>query len=187
MASEAGIEAGRRRRRSIRTGFARREGGIRQARSRRGASELIEAQGGKGDKIGRAQRFGEGEEVDGKGGRRGAAQGRGALLLHSFLKRFLTVVQGMQAQDQKLRARAASSRQKADEAKASQTANKSRSKVLNELTKLRDMGRLDGFFVRPWIPSLHKRESSARTGSTRQSRSYRRQVRRCHFDRCTEP
>ena len=54
----------------------------------------------------------------------------------------------MQAQDQKLRAKAAATRQKADEAKASQTANKSRSKVLNELTKLRDMGRLDGFYVR---------------------------------------
>lgn len=50
-------------------------------------------------------------------------------------------------QSDTLRQKAQAARSKADEAKATQSANSSRSRVLTDLTKLRDQGRLDGFFV----------------------------------------
>lgn len=54
----------------------------------------------------------------------------------------------MQARVQQLRAKASSSRQKADEAKASQAASTSQNKVLDSLTRLRNAGRISGFHVR---------------------------------------
>jgi len=48
---------------------------------------------------------------------------------------------------QELRGKASSSRQKADEARASQAASTSQNKVLESLTKLRNAGRINGFHV----------------------------------------
>lgn len=48
---------------------------------------------------------------------------------------------------QELRAKASSSRQKADEAKASQAASTTQNKVLEGLTRLKNTGRIDGFHV----------------------------------------
>lgn len=53
----------------------------------------------------------------------------------------------MQAEDTKLRSKATAARQKADEAKASQSASRSQGNVLSSLTKLKDQGRLPGFHV----------------------------------------
>jgi structural maintenance of chromosome 4 len=47
-----------------------------------------------------------------------------------------------------LRAEASSAREKAEEAKASQIANRSKGDVLTSLNKLKDQGRLEGFYVR---------------------------------------
>lgn len=49
---------------------------------------------------------------------------------------------------QELRGKASASRQKADEAKASQTASTTQNKVLDTLTKLQQNGRITGFHVR---------------------------------------
>ncbi|KAM0751211.1 RecF/RecN/SMC protein [Meredithblackwellia eburnea MCA 4105] len=57
-------------------------------------------------------------------------------------------IEGMQAEDAKLRAKASAARQKADEAKASQSASRSQGNVLTSLTKLKDQGRLSGFHGR---------------------------------------
>ena len=46
-----------------------------------------------------------------------------------------------------LRGKASASRQKADEAKASQVANTTQNKVLDTLTKLQNAGRISGFHV----------------------------------------
>lgn len=54
----------------------------------------------------------------------------------------------MQAEDAKLRSKATAARQKADEAKASQSASRSQGNVLSSLTKLKEQGRLPGFHVR---------------------------------------
>lgn len=54
----------------------------------------------------------------------------------------------MDAEDRKLKTAALSARQKAEDAKASQTASSSRGNVLASLTKLRDQGRLRGFHGR---------------------------------------
>ncbi|KAH9950960.1 RecF/RecN/SMC N terminal domain-containing protein [Amylocystis lapponica] len=54
----------------------------------------------------------------------------------------------MQAHIQELRAKASSSRQKAEEAKASQAASTSQNKVLDSLTRLRTAGRISGFHGR---------------------------------------
>jgi hypothetical protein len=53
----------------------------------------------------------------------------------------------MHSRVQDLRAKATASRQKAEEAKASQAANTSQSKVLESLTKLSATGRIAGFHV----------------------------------------
>ncbi|KAL8276632.1 hypothetical protein RQP46_010981 [Phenoliferia psychrophenolica] len=55
---------------------------------------------------------------------------------------------GMVAEDAKLRTKATVARQKSDEAKASQSATKSQGAVLAGLTKLKDQGRLPGFYGR---------------------------------------
>lgn len=57
-------------------------------------------------------------------------------------------LQDIQARVQQLRGKASSSRQRADEAKASQAANTSQNKVLDTLTKLKNAGRISGFHVR---------------------------------------
>lgn len=54
----------------------------------------------------------------------------------------------MQAQDQKLRTAASSARQRAEEARASQSAAQSKGDVLSSLTKLKEQGRLSGFHGR---------------------------------------
>lgn len=54
---------------------------------------------------------------------------------------------GMQAEDARLRNKSTAARQKADEAKASQSASRSRGNVLSSLTKLKEQGRLPGFHV----------------------------------------
>ncbi|TDL26418.1 hypothetical protein BD410DRAFT_783474 [Rickenella mellea] len=56
--------------------------------------------------------------------------------------------QDMQKKIEELRGKASSSRQKAEEAKASQAASTSQGKVLDSLTKLRDTGRISGFHGR---------------------------------------
>ena len=61
----------------------------------------------------------------------------------------------MAAEDAKFRTMASSTRQKLDEAKASQSATKSQGAVLAGLTKLRDQGRLPGFYVRTFIQQSH--------------------------------
>lgn len=58
----------------------------------------------------------------------------------------------MQAKDGALRSKASATRQKSDEAKSSQAANRSQSNVLSSLTKLKDQGRLPGFHVRLSLP-----------------------------------
>ncbi|KAH9837376.1 RecF/RecN/SMC [Rhodofomes roseus] len=57
-------------------------------------------------------------------------------------------VHDMQARIQQLRSKAISTRQKAEEAKASQTADRSRGQVLDSLTRLRNTGRISGFHGR---------------------------------------
>ncbi|EPQ60070.1 hypothetical protein GLOTRDRAFT_112842 [Gloeophyllum trabeum ATCC 11539] len=57
-------------------------------------------------------------------------------------------LQQLQSKIQQLRATASSSRQKVDEAKASQAANTSQNRVLDSLTKLKNSGRIDGFHGR---------------------------------------
>lgn len=57
-------------------------------------------------------------------------------------------LQDTQARVHDLRAKASSSRQKAEEAKASQAASTSQNKVLDSLTKLKNAGRITGFHVR---------------------------------------
>ena len=47
-----------------------------------------------------------------------------------------------------LRGKASASRQKAEEARASQVANTTQNKVLDTLTKLQNAGRISGFHVR---------------------------------------
>lgn len=59
----------------------------------------------------------------------------------------LTMQQGIQARVQKLRSDASSSRQKAEEARASQQANTTQNKVLETLTRLQHAGRISGFHV----------------------------------------
>lgn len=54
----------------------------------------------------------------------------------------------MQSRLQDLRGKASASRQKVDEAKASQAANTTQNKVLDTLTRLRSAGRISGFHVR---------------------------------------
>jgi structural maintenance of chromosome 4 len=54
----------------------------------------------------------------------------------------------MQEQGEKLREKASSSRHKAEEAKASQTANTSQNAVLDTLNRLKASGRIHGFHVR---------------------------------------
>ena len=53
----------------------------------------------------------------------------------------------MEKRVQDLRAKASSSRQKVDEAKASQAASTSQNKVLDSLTRLSQTGRISGFHV----------------------------------------
>ena len=57
-------------------------------------------------------------------------------------------VQAAMAQDATLRAKSMAARAKHDEARANQSARTSKGKVLTELTRLRDQGRLDGFIGR---------------------------------------
>ncbi|KAI5119782.1 hypothetical protein M0805_009253 [Coniferiporia weirii] len=57
-------------------------------------------------------------------------------------------LQELQKNVEDLRAKATSSRQKADEAKASQAASTSQNKVLDSLTRLRNTGRISGFHGR---------------------------------------
>lgn len=57
-------------------------------------------------------------------------------------------LQTMAAQSDQLRAKVSSSRQKADEAKASLAADKSENAVLASLNKLKAQGRIKGFHVR---------------------------------------
>lgn len=64
----------------------------------------------------------------------------------------------MQARLQDLRSKASSSRQKVEEAKASQAANTSQSRVLEGLTRLKNAGRISGFYVR--VVVLMKAKSS---------------------------
>ncbi|KAI0275213.1 RecF/RecN/SMC N terminal domain-containing protein [Gloeopeniophorella convolvens] len=57
-------------------------------------------------------------------------------------------VQDLTARVNQLRTQASSSRQRVEEAKASQAANNSQNKVLDSLTRLRNSGRVDGFHGR---------------------------------------
>ncbi|KAF9819247.1 hypothetical protein IEO21_02286 [Rhodonia placenta] len=57
-------------------------------------------------------------------------------------------LQALQARVQQLRGKASASRQKAEEAKASQAASTSQNKVLDSLTRLRSTGRISGFHGR---------------------------------------
>ncbi|KAI5474845.1 hypothetical protein MNV49_002349 [Pseudohyphozyma bogoriensis] len=57
-------------------------------------------------------------------------------------------LEGLSAEDAKLRSKATAARQKTDEAKASQSASRSQGNVLTSLTKLKDQGRLAGFHGR---------------------------------------
>lgn len=57
-------------------------------------------------------------------------------------------LQRLQAHDQKLRANASTAHQKAEEARANQSASRSKGDVLTSLTKLKDQGRLNGFHGR---------------------------------------
>ena len=57
------------------------------------------------------------------------------------------LLQDAQARVQDLRGKASSSRQRAEEAKASQAASTSQNKVLDSLTRLRSAGRINGFHV----------------------------------------
>lgn len=57
-------------------------------------------------------------------------------------------LQDLQARVQQLRGNASASRQKAEEAKASQAASTSQNKVLDSLTRLRSTGRISGFHGR---------------------------------------
>jgi structural maintenance of chromosome 4 len=57
-------------------------------------------------------------------------------------------LQTMATQSDQLRAKVSSSRQKADEAKASLAADKSENAVLASLNKLKAQGRIKGFHVR---------------------------------------
>ncbi|KAF8586245.1 RecF/RecN/SMC protein [Ramaria rubella] len=57
-------------------------------------------------------------------------------------------LQDLQARVHDLRGNASSSRQKADEARASQVANTSQNNVLNSLTRLKNSGRISGFHGR---------------------------------------
>jgi regulator of replication initiation timing len=68
----------------------------------------------------------------------------------------LITPRALQTRIQELRNKALSSRQKADEAKASQAANTSQNKVLESLTKLANAGHISGFHVCPsYLISLH--------------------------------
>lgn len=59
------------------------------------------------------------------------------------------VIQELQGKVKEWRGKATASRQKVDEAKASQSENRSQGRVLDTLLKLKDQGRIEGFHVCP--------------------------------------
>ncbi len=68
--------------------------------------------------------------------------------VESGLRKLKGQLDQSQAQDQQLRSKVTQARQKFDEARASQSASRSQSNVLNSLTKLHQQGRLPGFHGR---------------------------------------